>query len=321
MGKKVAAATVDDVGACKADVESQIAQAKAALERSFAAQLSAAKKQLEESTEKVRERVEAIDESKLGNEVRFTITEEMQAHVGATAGDLRNELKGLRSEIKDDIEQASEEVEQKAAEGDETIRTLVMEELEKLCNQFDELVSTTREDLERQVKESAAEGARNTAKVAGPLEAAIERARAEAVEGLAEVTRLSNEALENFRGEQDERDKKQDLKSKRIQSDNDIKFLDIEAKLQASSDEGSTSLIVALEKADQVQAEWNDAVTSRFEGLDHELMRLLAICNDVENVPTRKVEWVIKSADTRLAPPGSKRKEGSKKEPRPASGP
>mmetsp|Transcript_51499 Transcript_51499/g.130111 ORF Transcript_51499/g.130111 Transcript_51499/m.130111 type:complete len:698 (+) Transcript_51499:103-2196(+) len=314
MGKKKITATIDEVNDAKAQVEAQIEATKQQVESSFKTQLAELEEKIREEVKKVQANVDHLDEVKIEEPRASAVAEAAKGDLEATAASIRQEVEALRPIIADSVLRTRKELEQLVEQTDGNTRSTFAEELETLCSKFDEELTALRTDTQAQMSERAAAAAAALEKDRQEVDAIIEQRRQEAAAACEELRQHAAEELLRAREAQEKTDKKQDQKAKSTQQDNEYKFEQIEADINKRADEAAFALKKHAEYAAEQLAAEHKRVVGRFDDCNEEFNRIQACFNDVENVPTRKVEWIVREAGNRLKAP-TKPKEGEEELP------
>jgi len=299
MPKKLVA-TVDEVNESKAELERKIAAARAEVEKQFAEQLSALESKLRGEVQRVQGNVDRLDEVKVGEDSCDKVRDTAHAELASAEEALRGEIQAIPPMLEDTVRRTRADLEQHVAETDTAAREAFAKELETLCVNFDQELQTVRSALEALVCRTATEAAEALQREHGVVEQLVAQAREEAANSVAEAARVAAEALQHAREDQEKIDGKQDQKLKSAVADIDFKIADVEKDIQNRSDEAAKALREAILKAEKELAKLADDDRIRFEGLDADIAHTVKLFSDVENVPTRKLDWVIREADSRL---------------------
>lgn len=97
-------------------------------------------------------------------------------------------------------------------------------------------------------------------------------------------------------------DHEQDERAQRAQSEIYLRLDRLDAALEEAAEKAETETKDAVEKADMTTTELRSYADSRLNGLDVETERLRNAMSEVENISTRRVEWVVKNVSSRLKP-------------------
>lgn len=296
-------ATLDDVAEARANLEAQIQATKADVEKASEARVTSSYQKLLAEVGGVRDHVKDLDKRKVDAETCQKVAHEAKADVARSAGELRQQIEALRPVIAESISRARTDLERKIADTDANARSAFAEELEMLCARFDQEMASLRGSLEALIGHRAAEAADALQKERQGRDEAVAQARQETAAAIADLQKTAADELQRAVEEQDKADKKRELKAKSVQSDNEIKFMEMDSKMQKHADEAAVALQETLAKVAVELKEHSASAARRFDGVDDQLERLWAAFSDVQNVPTRKVDWVIRGAAQRLKLP------------------
>lgn len=302
MPKKVNA-TIDEVNEAAAKLEEQIKSARAQVESAFQKQLAALEEKLRGEVNKVQSNVDRVDSVKVEQESSDKVAVEAERRLAQVAAEIRKEIEAVTPPIADEIERVCGAFEQKIEQTDASSRRAFLDELGSLAQNFDGELAAAKKALQEQIISQGADIAgalrRERVEIDGHLRVAMEDAAAAAQE----AQRIAAEELQKVLEAQEKTDKKQDAKAKSVQQDNELKFIEVEATIQKRADEAAAALAKAIAKAEKELAEEHAEVDENFKKKNDDIAALWASFADVENVPTRKVEWTVREAASRLLPP------------------
>lgn len=299
MPKKLTC-TVDEVEEIRVQLVSQIEASKASVEGGIASQLAELEKRLRAEVLKVQQGVDHLDKVKVEEESCAKVARRAEEELSRVAQELRVEIEALRPVITDSVKRSRAELEEQLTQMDVATRDAFAQELESLCGHFDEELGSLRSTMEALVKQCRAEASTTITQERQQLLQALEQAKAVAAEATADARQAAAESLEKVVEAQEQVDKKRDLKAKAIQADNEAKMAELEAQIKESADAAAKALANAVVVASTDLAGASEVADRRFQEVAAQLDKVREIFNDVENVPTRRVDWVIKEAQSRV---------------------
>jgi len=223
-------------------------------------------------------------------------------------GSLREKLSQLLEASEDKASRSMADLDAKIKKVDTEVRVALAEELGALCEQFDNQITKQREELEDQAQKWAREAAEEIVKQRKEVDTSIEALRKEAKANVEESYQQTVREAEERTKAMDRAMEEAADRSKRAEGE-------VYLKLGQLEDELHELQIAAKEQSDrvqegalgQVQRLRKDAET-RLAGLDQETTKLRDAIAEVENLSTRRVDWIIRNVSAFLRPPspGSK---------------
>jgi len=185
---------------------------------------------------------------------------------------------------------------------DAGLRVALGNEIQSLCDKFAEELQGVRDDIENQLEMVSDQITETIETQRKEVDDSIEALRKEASTRDATNFEQLNGRFAQVLADQLNTDTLQDEKSTRAQNEIYVKIGKLqdmlnEFKAGAASDSGK----VALEAAKQLQ-EYGEGADRRLDHLEDEARRMRGAMSEVENVPTRRVEWVIQKASKCLRP-------------------
>jgi hypothetical protein len=185
---------------------------------------------------------------------------------------------------------------------DADVRQTMKTELQELCNKFDEELSSLKNQLAADIEKMGTECAEELVKQRSELNAELEAMFKKVEDDDTRDREAEAQAFSDFKETQSSRDETQDQKSERAQGEIYVKIGLLDEKLTEAMrklDE-ETKEVHSLHVAEYAAFE---AKTERhFDVVDDDTRCLRNAMSEVENVTTRKVEWVIKDVSSRIRP-------------------
>lgn len=279
LGKKQKPATMDEVEALKKQLLRQISKAKVDVEARARALAEEVRQEVESQMSTIRsERAAMI----------HTATEEIQANANATLQDLRHDITDLESEIDNEIKDSVKKV----AEG---VREERERELGAIRQEYDSAISSLHAELKTAIVASAAD-------LSSRLERQLEDHR-KALDALrVEDNEHWSSAEKHIQDEVVQRQQYQDRLRKEFegrvakQTDNLDRLEDRLTFIASDEVDGAATHRELDSKIHVLQ----EIVGSRLSRLDEQTKSLRVAVAEVENIPTRRVEWQLPNASELL---------------------
>eukprot|EP00931_Biecheleriopsis_adriatica_P063622 TRINITY_DN3856_c0_g1_i2.p1 TRINITY_DN3856_c0_g1~~TRINITY_DN3856_c0_g1_i2.p1 ORF type:complete len:775 (-),score=205.44 TRINITY_DN3856_c0_g1_i2:138-2462(-) len=216
--------------------------------------------------------------------------------------ELRNEIMGMMPVLENKIESAESSLTNKLNEVDTQVRQALADELSALCERIDKEFNATRADLTQQDENHAQTTANNLAEQRAQLDASIQAALDEAQRQINELQASSQKALEAATNSQARADQLRDEKSERSGSEIWLKLNRLDELLQELEQNTTDANNNLRDESNANLQRFANTATSRLDGLDEEGLKIRSAMLEVENLATRRVDWVIKDASMKLRP-------------------
>lgn len=280
---KPAPATVDDISRLKDELTAAIGTAKGACASANEfATLKGKLSQVSDAVNSTAEQSKANSQSALSDAKEFA-----QTAVQSECMKLASEIAGLKSDLHNAVESLKSEV--------------VAQQIAALREQFAAELEAAKKDLQEQssrLKEELAEQFLGMEKkVSGDLQEA--RAETEAkgkeIEELWESLKQLGDDVAAQKALADKRKEEADMK----EGDLNLKIGRLTEKV---NDEFARELVSMPQMEERVTA-FEDPVDNRLTTLESENARLTDAVAEVENVSTRRVDWIIQNASQKVRPP------------------
>jgi len=268
--------------------------------------VSAASRQLKEELQEVADNV--TKNAATSQQAVDRVATDSKAFTEASIEKLQRDITALLTANEEKLVISQRDLDSKIQKVDKNVRDALADELSALCEQFDKQMELQREELEMQAAKWAREAAEEIVKqrreVEGSIEAARKEAQARTEESYQQTVREGEQRNQEFRTALEEAADR----SRRAEGEVYLKLGQLEDELhelQASAQAHTEQ--VQQGALGQVLQLRQDAET-RLAHLDQETTKLRDAIAEVENLSTRRVDWVIKHVSLRLRPstPGSK---------------
>lgn len=304
MGKKITA-TIDELKEQKAQLEQQIKATSTAVEKTLQERLAALEERLRGEVREVQESLDRANQehASLAEQSVEKASEIARADIAEADRVLRAEIEALKPLLDGSIRESREALEQRILEVDGATRDAFLQELQGCVERIDQELGATRDSLQAVVSDTARAAAEALEKARQDIAGDVNRARDESMSKAEEAKEQMLLSLHESVEEQGRTNKKLDQKLKGSVTDIEYKIADVEKDIQKRADATALALQEAVKKAERELALLTTQHTERFDGVDNSIQQLRFLFSDVENVPTRKVEWVIKEAASRLKVP------------------
>lgn len=205
--------------------------------------------------------------------------------------------------IEEDIKVKHEEVNKLIEETDTKLQQLIVDELSALASQFDEELTNVKNELTQNLQDWGREAAEALVNQRKELDETIEKLRIATAEDRARIREETRMEFEQRFSDQRASDFAQDEARKELRRDIESEILRIEGVImdkEAKAHNHAEEVAANAEANRKSLAEYN---LGRLVRLDGECQQLREGLREVENVTTRRVEWVIREALTVLTPP------------------
>jgi len=230
------------------------------------------------------------------------VTEDSKSYTDSCVETLAERFALLMKANEEKTKKSQQALEGQIRKVDNDVRGALAEELTALCEQFDKQLTELRESLEAQSERWAREAAEEVVKQRRETDAAVECARGEAkqanesaaVAASREVVSSESRIKQQLVATEERNDRASGELQLRID-----RLSDELQELQAAAQERSESMSRgALGEVQRLREESE----ARLNSLDEQATRLQEAVSEVENVSTRRVDWVINNVSRRLRP-------------------
>lgn len=222
---------------------------------------------------------------------------ETASALGADVGGLRDGLQELKHKLRTEMQN-----------GDAQVRQHVADELQQMGAKFDEQLLKLATRMEGMVAERASGAVGEaTARLRADLEATAAGLRQETAAACAEVREELGGTLTaevaGIKAKNAQQDKELESTKKRLMADISAQEESLRSQTQRLEESSKRAMAEAQGSLETASRE----ATERLRVLDEQTEKALKACysliSDVENVPTKRLDWVIRGASQRLKPP------------------
>lgn len=225
----------------------------------------------------------------------------------ADLSEFREETTAMGVRANEKLARTSADLESKACEGDAAIRTALSQELESVCTLFDQELKTVRAALEELIAKRAQEAEDSLIPVRKEAVCAVDELRSETKSHLEDLAAKVAADIAAVVASITEEDAKRDDRMRQWDKDLAERIEQTNASLKAATetltDMQHEADRQAHEHLSKVQQEANESLGRLNKDIRDGMDDVRATISDVENMPTKKVEWVIKDANKHIKAP------------------
>lgn len=293
-------ATADELNACRGELEAAIAGARATLERSLATSTNALRGELGQVAQ-------ALAEHKLVFEqANARVAADAKSYVDVAIAGLREEIFRHLGPMSDNMARANQELEAKMKQVDVSVRSALVDELTSLCGRIEQELAAIRAETSLGLGGKASNG--DLAEACQRFDATMVTLRTETETRGQEVTEACQKELHQALAAISQSNEKRDSRSQREQTEIWLRVdrlgeTQVECEARVAEAVGQASISAAAE----LHA-FRESAEQRLGQLDAETIKMREAVSEVENVPTRRVDWIIQNVSKRLRPPSPSRK-------------
>jgi len=299
MGKKPQYATTQDLDDAQAALEKKAQDAKTSGEKAAADVRAEMRKEFEKhsgivtdnakATKQVLERVEQDGK-------QFSVSQ-----VEAAKQQVLDELPPLEERMQLSVKK----VEDRITNLDEELKQMVGEELGELAQGIDDQMGKMREELMADAEKWAREAAEALVNQRKELDGMFEKLRLEFAKKSEEDKIVSAEARNKLVEEQNGARTEMQERNERSQTELWLKLERLDDLIKECR-EGASGEAKSLDaKTASSLKDFRTKAESRLDALDTQAEKLHDAVAEVENISTRRVDWVIKNVSKRLRPPSA----------------
>lgn len=214
----------------------------------------------------------------------------------------RTDMMGLLNGTQDEIGQAQAKLSQKVESVDNDVRKALADELAALCERIDKEFQATREDMTKFSETKSQEGKANLADQRAQLDRAMADAAKEVDQKMDKLQATMEKFLKDFSDTQAKDQASRDEKTQRSESEIWLKLDRTNELLQELTDSSTRDTENLRDEATKNLEDYKTEANGRLDGHDEENLQMRTALMEVENLATRRVDWVIKDASKRLRP-------------------
>eukprot|EP00927_Polykrikos_kofoidii_P034040 TRINITY_DN28873_c0_g1_i2.p1 TRINITY_DN28873_c0_g1~~TRINITY_DN28873_c0_g1_i2.p1 ORF type:complete len:749 (+),score=163.48 TRINITY_DN28873_c0_g1_i2:75-2321(+) len=223
-------------------------------------------------------------------------------HANQSIQDLFNRMSALLVPVEANIVEAENRLNSKMDEGNQKIRADTESDLKELAKMIDDELTALKDELLKSISDTAEAAQVARTKLKQDADASIKEARKEAKAQARLVKEAAEKDLKRSEAEQVKKEEAADAVRKLM--DNDIfQKLDRHDELLKEGGEVAEANLRATEKVlRELVAELRRDAEDRLNGLEDDSGKLRTAVAEVENLSTRRVDWVIKDVSKRVRP-------------------
>mmetsp|Transcript_25981 Transcript_25981/g.56412 ORF Transcript_25981/g.56412 Transcript_25981/m.56412 type:complete len:765 (-) Transcript_25981:7-2301(-) len=299
MPKKPSYATEEDLAGMREEIMSEFQRTKVTLSKGTSDSRSELLNELSKLQEVVASNSETTKQAvadALANANKFSQD---------TVNKAKSELTTSLSELEEKMSAMQKNMDEQLQKLDTDLKTLFADELLNLTQQFDQEMTGVRNELLENSEKWAREAAEALVNERNTLNESIAAAKTESDSNL----KTLKEAMETeFKKSHDESLKRlEDLNERNDRATTEIwlKLERIEELMQENKEEAKGHTDEVDERLSGDILTLRSDAEGRLDQLDHTVAKLYDAVTEVENLPTRRVDWVIKNVSKRLRPPSA----------------
>mmetsp|Transcript_25357 Transcript_25357/g.45933 ORF Transcript_25357/g.45933 Transcript_25357/m.45933 type:complete len:783 (-) Transcript_25357:254-2602(-) len=225
-----------------------------------------------------------------------------KAFTDQKVGGLRDEIMGLLPTLESKINTVDSSLTTKIDGVNRDVRQALADELKALCDRIDKEFEKCRADFQSADQAEAKVTAANLTEQRAQLDASISNTAQEADRLLGESRKALEKALQKAVDTQSKSDAARDEKSTRSESEIWLKLDRLDELLKELDEKSAEATENLRQEAHGTIKELKDHAVGRLDGHDEEGLKIRTAMLEVENLATRRVDWIIKDASKRLRP-------------------
>eukprot|EP00933_Yihiella_yeosuensis_P071631 TRINITY_DN79853_c0_g1_i1.p1 TRINITY_DN79853_c0_g1~~TRINITY_DN79853_c0_g1_i1.p1 ORF type:complete len:726 (-),score=164.46 TRINITY_DN79853_c0_g1_i1:300-2477(-) len=225
-----------------------------------------------------------------------------KAYTDAQSDKTLQVVKGLLGTFEAQAAATQKDIDEKVVSLVGQVKQMMAEEIAVLCARLDNEFLQCRADFAAADEAKGQELLTHVANTAKDLQASIDGAANEAAKQLADKRSELLKALDDAVAAQKLADQQRDERQK--QADNEIwtKVNELDKLLQGLTEKENDDITSTRRYVDDSIRNYADVADNRLNSLEKHAAKLQAGVTEVENLATRKVDWVIKNASSLLRP-------------------
>lgn len=236
------------------------------------------------------------------------VTADAKSYTEVSTELVAKKITALFPPLEERITRVQEELLAKIDKEAKDVRQVIAEELSSVCEKFDDELIKVKQELAEALVAKHQAALDKLAEVESKIGPNIEEARQEAKttdEKRGEITELRlKQVYENQLKEEGRRDEK----SQRVESEIYLKIERLDDLLKELQEEAHSHTTNARADLEASISQLREQAIGGIEKLDENSTKLREAMAEVENMSTRRVDWIIKNVSQRMRPttPGSK---------------
>lgn len=299
MPKKPAYATEIDLQTAKAELEEKTDRVRQSGEKSAADVKTELKAELQKQSETITSNARTTKGviERLDQELKEFAVQRIQA----TKDEVLSELPPIQQQIKD----TQQAIEGQMTVQEERIMQAVEDQIMVLSQEFDKEMARSCNELAESQEKFARDAAEALVGQVRELKAEIQELREEAKTRDQDDRGKLEADLKKMLAEQKKIDEAQNDKHDRSETEIYLKLERLSDLLKEAKEGASDHTQNVEEKATAAMTEFREKSEKRFGNLDVQTEKLHDAVAEVENINTRRVDWVVRNVSKRLRPPSA----------------
>eukprot|EP00442_Polarella_glacialis_P025536 CAMPEP_0115082562 /NCGR_PEP_ID=MMETSP0227-20121206/19982_1 /TAXON_ID=89957 /ORGANISM="Polarella glacialis, Strain CCMP 1383" /LENGTH=769 /DNA_ID=CAMNT_0002470689 /DNA_START=76 /DNA_END=2385 /DNA_ORIENTATION=+ len=289
-------ATADELEAGIAKVEGQVTACKGSIGPAVTAAETKLKAELDKLTSVVTKNANIQQKAVEGcgtdaKAYADDVCEKLRSDIGELLSGLEGKLNDVQQGLTANLQQVDKEVRQTLAN-----------ELAVLCERIDKEFASARSDFAAADDAKAADAVSARAQQRAEIDARMEHNQKEAERQIAELDAASQTALQKAVETQQRADARREERTQTTETEIWLKLDRHDELCKELEEKIDQEIIGERTKANEELTAYTEGANAKIENLDKDSLTLRTAMLEVENLSTRRVDWVIKKASLRLRP-------------------
>mmetsp|Transcript_88847 Transcript_88847/g.287719 ORF Transcript_88847/g.287719 Transcript_88847/m.287719 type:complete len:746 (+) Transcript_88847:99-2336(+) len=296
MAPRVAMCTAAEANQIKADLQGSVAVVDAKIQPA----VDAASAQLRTEVKEVADLV--AKNATTSQQAVDRVAKDSKSYSDAQTDKVRREFDPRFPPIDRKIQEAQQGLEVRIQAVDQEVRVALADEIQALGAQFDQQLSALKAELSEQSEKWAREAAEEIVKQRKEVDLAIEQLRKEAEERVEARAQAGSQECQAIMPQVHKL--LEEAKDRSVRAEGEVNL-----KIDRLNDELQELQVASQERSDRVEqaaqsevGKLREDAETRLASLDQEATKLKDAISEVENLSTRRVDWVIQKVSQRLRP-------------------
>lgn len=296
MPKKPVLVTIEEFEELKKQLETQIAAVQKELRtkvpvcETHIAELQVAKSELSQGLDVAKEATKRV-------------AEDAQALIKSSCSSLEQNMGAQLGQHHLELRRADEDLQQQLRQTEAETRELLAEELRALCDRVDEELSALRDELEEAMKGCYDHSRAELQKLCELLVKNIEENKQEMLTSSREAVQGAKANVQKAVEEQQQARAAEEQRFQLSEAEIWLKLERLQELIHETGQQASENLAKTSGQLDEKFSQALDVADRRIGALDEISLRLRSGLCEVQNVPTRRVTWVIREASKKIRRP------------------
>jgi hypothetical protein len=299
MPKKPVVATEEELQQAEARLTELIQKAKA----EAAAATNATETKWQAAVQALQQKVDG--NAKTATEDVTSARAEAKEYTEECVKQLNTQLLTFFPPIEARITEVHEDALKKLDETDTKIQQLIVDELSALAAQFDEEIKGLKTELTENINDMGRGAAEALVEQRRQIDECIEKLRLETMQDRALIREEVQQRFTEVLAEQRKRDQEQDDTREKLRREVYVDFDKVDDLIRQKEKKAHEHTTQIAADAEANRASLAEKNFRHLTQLDGETQQLREGLREVENVSTRRVEWVVKNASQVVKPPSS----------------